>query len=136
MTPRTPTLAATASADARQRLEHSRARIERWLAQDSPAVTAGSLFGCALSGAVPLLAELRQHPGTAVVLGALVQAWLRPPPGGASPRPAQPGPLDTAVALARRHPRATLLATVGLGGLASVALWWSNRHATPLQPHR
>lgn len=116
---------------AQLRLAHSRARIARWLEQDRHAPPLASALGCAVRSALPLLGGLRAHPGTAVVLGALAQAWLRggsPPPPMDSP--VRPPPLDLAIALARRHPRTSLVAV----GITGVALWWWNRSSTRQPP--
>jgi hypothetical protein len=78
-------------------------------------------MGCAVRSALPLLGGLRAHPGTAVVLGALAQAWLRP--GPPAPSSLRPPPLDLAIALARRHPRTSLVAA----GITGLALWWWSR---------
>jgi hypothetical protein len=111
------------------RLAHSRAQIAQWLEQDRQAPAASSALGCAMRSALPLLGGLRSHPGTAVVLGALAQSWLRtgPPP---SDRDGAMRPLDMAIMLARRHP-ATTLVTLGATGLA---LWWWNRSSTRPPP--
>lgn len=104
------------------RLAHSRVQIARWLEQDPQASAASSVLDCAVRSALPLLGGLQAHPGTAVVLGALAQAWLhsdRSAPAVDSTL----RPLDVALSLARRHPRITLV-TVGVSGLA---LWWWNR---------
>lgn len=117
-----PTLPASG---AQLRLAHSRAQIAQWLEQDLASPTASSALGCAMRSALPLLGGLRSHPGTAVVLGALAQSWLR---SGPSPnvRNSAMDPLDMAITLARRHPRATLV-TVGVTGMA---LWWWSRSST------
>lgn len=129
----TPTpLAQTVDASGAQlRLVHSRAQIARWLEQDHQAPAASSALGCAVRSALPLLGSLRAHPGTAVVLGALAQAWLRSGPPPPARDNAMRPPLDLAIALVRRHPGTSLVA-VGITGLA---LWWWNRSATG-QPSR
>lgn len=110
------------NSSAQLRLAQSRTHIARWLEQDLQAPAASSALDCAVRSALPLLGSLRAHPGTAVVLGALAQAWLRSgrssPAGDSALRP-----LEVALSLARRHPRTTLV-TVGATGLA---LWWWNR---------
>ncbi|NIC40855.1 hypothetical protein [Aquabacterium sp. A08] len=117
------------TSSAQLRLAQSRAQIALWLEQGLQAPAASSSLDCAVRSALPLLGSLRAHPGTAVVLGALAQAWLR------SGRSSHAGdsalrPLDVALSLARRHPRITLV-TVGFTGLA---LWWWNRSSHHLPP--
>jgi hypothetical protein len=116
---------------AQLRLVHSRTQIARWLEQDRLTPPASSVLGCAVRNALPLLGGLRANPGATVVLGALAQAWLRPGPPPPATDSAMRPPLDLAIALARRHPRTSLVA-VGITGLA---LWWWSRPATA-QPSR
>lgn len=118
----TPLARTLPTSSAQLRLAHSRSQIAHWMDQDRQAPAASSALDCAVRSALPLLSGLSAHPGTAVVLGALAQAWMR----SGHPSPAADGtlrPLDVALSLARRHPRTTLV-TVGVTGLA---LWWWNR---------
>jgi hypothetical protein len=128
----TPVSQALPAGSAQLRLAHSRAQIARWLEQDHQAPAASSALGCAVRSALPLLGGLRAHPGTAVVLGALAQAWLRsgPPPspvGNGFMRP----PWDLVITFARRHPGTSLVAV----GITSLALWWWSRSSNR-QPSR
>ncbi|MFC3685249.1 hypothetical protein [Hydrogenophaga luteola] len=123
----TPFSQALPASSAQLRLAESRAQIARWLELDRQAPAASSALGCAVRSALPLLGGLRAHPGTAVVLGALAQAWLRsgPPPSPVGSGFIRP-PWDLAITLARRHPRTSLVA-VGVTGLA---LWWLSRSSS------
>lgn len=130
----TPVSRTLPASSAQLRLAESRAQIARWLEQDRQAPAASSALGCAVRSALPLLGGLRAHPGTAVVLGALAQAWLRsgpPPPARDSAMRQSPLDLGLAIALARHHPRTSLVA-VGITGLA---LWWWSR-SSARQPSR
>lgn len=125
----TPVPQGGTASGAQERLVHSRAQIDRWLAQDLQTPGTSSALGSAVRNALPLLNGLRTHPGTAVVLGALAQAWLR----SSSPAPSHestPRPLDVVVTMTRRHPK-TALITAGVTGLA---LWWWNRAPTRQLP--
>lgn len=121
----TPFSLALPASSAQLRLAESRAQIARWLEQDRQAPAASAL-GCAVRSALPLLGGLRAHPGTAVVLGALAQAWLRSGPPPPARDNAMRPPLDLAIALVRRHPGTSLVA-VGITGLA---LWWWSRSSS------
>lgn len=119
MTTATPVSRTVPASGAQRRLGQSRSQIAHWLEQDRRTPVASSALDCAVRSALPLLGGLGAHPGTAVVLGALAQAWLRSGPS-APARGNTQRPLDLALSLARRHPRTTLV-TVGVTGLA---LWW------------
>lgn len=111
-----------------QRLAQSRAAIARWVEQDAtPPAAPSSAMGCAVRGIVPLLEGWREHRGMAVVLGTLVQAWLRPGPSRAVPSPVT-RPTPGTLPLARRHPKTTLL-VAGLAGLT--LLWWMRSPPRP-----
>jgi hypothetical protein len=121
---------AVAISSAQQGLALSRSQIAQWLEREHQAPPAPSTLGCAVRSALPLFGGLRAHPATAVVLGALAQAWLRPD----SPTPATVGSRspqwDIGITFARRHPATSLLA-VGLTGLA---LWWWSRSSNRQTP--
>ena len=112
---------------AQRRLAHSRTQIARWLEHDRQAPHAASTLGRAVRTALPLLDGLRAHPGAAVVLGALAQAWLRSGPS-APLQTRTAHPLALALVLARRHPKAVLAAA----GAVGLALWWAGR--SPSRP--
>lgn len=131
MTTSTPLTQTVGASGAQLRLAHSRTQIARWLEQDQQAPPALSTLVCAVGCALPLLGGLHAHPGTALVLGALARAWLRPgPPPPAKDSATCPQPLDLTIALARRHPGASLVA-VGITGLA---LWWWSRSSNRPPP--
>jgi len=112
------------------RLAQNRARLADWLEQDSANQANPSLGGWAARAVLPLIDGLRQHPTASLALGALAQSWLRPLPTGSAPQPLQSVALGSAMAVVRRHPKATL-AVVALAGLA---LWWSRDRPHPSSP--
>lgn len=107
----TPASRVPSTGGAQLRLAQTRAQIAHWLEKDSEVPAASSDLGGALRNALPLL-------------GVLAQACLKsgPPPPA---RDSTLGLLDSAIALARRHPRTTLLAA----GITGLALWWQIRPA-------
>lgn len=119
MNPPPPSVVGGASAA--ERLAQSRTAIAGWLEQEARQRTTPSAMGWAVHGILPLLQGLHENRGIAVVLGTLVQAWLRPGASRPVPNPITLPPPGTRP-LASRHPKTALL-IAGVAGLA--LLWWS-----------
>ncbi len=121
-----PTVASPASV----RLAQNRARLADWLEHDRAAQAHPSLGGWAARAVLPLIDGLRQHPTASLALGALAQAWLRPPPAGSAQQPLESQALGTAIAVVRQHPKTTL----AVAALAGAAWWWSRSRPHPSPP--
>lgn len=114
------TLAPPADLSAQDRLARSRANMTRWLADDDAARATSQGSGAGLSG---WLQKLRGEPLAALAIDALTDRWSRHPLQ-TTVRMAEVAASETIAPLVRRHPAATLGASVIAGALLMRARPW------------
>jgi hypothetical protein len=111
-----------------ERLARNRERLSGWLEQDRRHQVERASGGWLAGALWPVLQGLGTQPVVSLALGALARGWQQRAPATSMPSP----PLETqalgaALAVVRRHPKASLTAAV----IAGAALLWSRQRRGP-----